>query len=201
MLRSRSSLSRSRLFIVAMALALAQPGLGAEPVSDPAVTTYGTRHPAAPPELDTFSFLVGSWTGTALARNSDGTTTEYQFDWIGRYVLDGMAIADEMRMADGGAVQGMSLRQFDAVRQTWAVEFLNFNRSFLRRQVGSGTGEVRQEGNRITIAQSGIDGALGREVYTLVDADHFTYSLDFSTDGGATWESNVTIEMMREEAP
>lgn len=200
MLGSRPLLSR--VMVLAMALFPVNQGEGAEAMPDRAVTTYGVLNPAAPAELGIFAFLVGKWTGTARSRNPDGSYTEYQFDWIGRYVLDGMAIADEMRMssAQGGAIQGMSLRYYDSARKQWAIEFLNFGQSFLRRQVGSEWGEVTQEGSSITINQDGPGGAPGREVYTLVDPDHFTYRMDFSKQDGQGWDEGIVmIDMKRGE--
>ena len=193
----------ARIAGFALALLCAGPGSAAEAVPDPDITTYGTLNAAAPPELATFAFLVGTWSGTARARDAEGQSTEYQFDWIGRYALDGRAIADEMRMsaAEGGAIQGMSLRYFDRDAQSWVVEFLNFNRAFLRQQVNSTKGSVTREGNRITVHQ-GAPGGQGREVYTLVAADHFTYSMDRSQDGGQTWDEGIVlIDMKRQEAP
>ena len=60
-----------------------------------AVVPYGVRNSAAPVELDAFSFLVGKWKGVAKVRLENGRDAEYDVIWIGRYVLDGMAIADE----------------------------------------------------------------------------------------------------------
>ena len=71
----------------------------------PAITTYGDRHEAAPEELDLFSFLIGKWEGSGKTRLADGTIAEYDgLSWIGRYVLDGMAIIDELHapLPDGG---------------------------------------------------------------------------------------------------
>lgn len=183
---------------------LCLPGYTAEATTDPAVTTYGAVNAAAPKELALFAFLVGKWSGTARSRNSDGTFSEYKFDWIGRYVLDGMAIADEMRMAaaQGGAIQGMSLRFFNPESKGWVIEFLNFNRAFLRKQVNAGTGAVTQSGNAVTISQTGPTGGPGREIYTLLAADHFTYRMDLMRDDGSTWDVGlVTIDMKREASP
>jgi hypothetical protein len=169
------------------------------PSQDPAVTTYGTLNRAAPPELATFSFLVGKWTGTGKYRDEHGDYVDFGVLWIGRYALDGMAIVDENRRpeADGGAIQGLTLRFFDAATKSWTIEFLNFGRSFLRKQTNAGTGAVKREGKRITISQSGPEGAPGREVYTVADADHFTYSLDVMKDG--VWEEGlVTMELERQ---
>lgn len=181
-----------------------QSGIAGEAAPDPAITIYGTVSAAAPKELGIFSFLVGKWSGTAKSRNPDGTYSEYEFDWIGRYVLGGMAIADEMRMpaARGGAIQGMSLRYFDPDRKGWVVEFFNFNRAFLRKQVQAGVGAVTQEGNAITVSQTNPTGGPGREVYTVLAPDHFTYRMDFMKDDGRTWDVGlVTIDMKREAGP
>jgi hypothetical protein len=199
MLRSRPILARIALF--AMKLVLAGTACGAEPVPDPAVTKYGTLNAAAPAELATFSFLVGTWAGTGTYRDPEGKLTSYELQWIGRYALNGMAIADELRAGDGAAVQGLQLRYFDAGTKVWTIEFLNFVQSFLRKQVNAEVGAVIQEGARITIEQTGPGGAPGREVYTLVDADHFTYSLDNSKPDGSWDESVFTMQMERREKP
>lgn len=189
---------RSSLVLALAAALLAGPAHAGEAAPDPAVTTYGVLSPAAPAGLGVFSFLIGKWSGTAKARIADGTTVDYRFDWIGRYILDGMAIADEMRMSDSGAVQGMSFRHLDATGQ-WTVEFLNFNGSFIRKQVAAGVGALTQEGNVVTISQPGLNGALGRERYTVLDANHFTYTLGQSQDGGTTWDdAMVVIDMQRQ---
>lgn len=189
----------SRVMAYAMAMMLAHPGVGAEP--DPAVTVYGELNPNAPAELATFAFLIGTWSGSARTRDAKGEYSDYQFQWIGRYVLDGMAIADEMRIP-GGAVQGMSFRSYDTASNSWVIEYLNFNRSFVRRQVNAQSGDVRREAGNVTILQPGPDGTLMREVYTVLDAGHFTYSMDQSADAGQSWDVGlVTMDMQREEGP
>lgn len=199
MLRSRPIFSRIALF--AVKLLLAGTACAAEPVPDPAVTVYGTLNPAAPAELATFSFLVGKWAGTGTYRDAEGKLTSYELQWTGRYVLNGMAIADEMRRSEAqrGTVDGLGLRYFDAEKKTWTVEFLNFVQGFLREQVNAEVGAVIQEGARITINQTGPGGAPGREVYTVVDNDHFTYSMDFSREGGGWDEGVVVMQLERQE--
>lgn len=198
MLRSRPALSR--IALLAFTLALAGTVHGAEPPPDPAVTQYGNLNPAAPPELATFSFLVGKWTGTGKYRDAEGNYTDFKILWIGRYALDGMAIVDEMRTpeAEGAMITGMGLRYFDPLSKTWTVEFLNFIQSFLRKQTNAGVGKVIQEGMKITIEQSGPGGAPAREIYVVADADHFTYRMDFQRDG-AWEESQVTMALERQE--
>ncbi len=199
MLRSPSVLLR---IIPVVLLFLAGTVRAADAAPDPAMTVYGTLNPAAPAELEVFAFLVGSWAGTGKFRDAAGKYTDYDVEWIGRYVLDGMAIADEIRMPGpgGSAVQGISFRYFDANRKGWTVEYLNVVRSFVRKQVSPGSGEVTRDGMRVTIAQAGPDRTLARELFTVRDPDHFSYSLDFSQDGGQTWdEGNVVMELERKE--
>ena len=90
------------------------------------------------------------------------------------------------------------MRFFDPTSKTWTVEFLNFSRSFLRKQANASAGSVVKEGTKVTVFQSGPEGKPGREVYTVVDADHFTYSMDVEENG--VWnEGLVTMELERQE--
>ena len=163
---------------------------------DVSKTTYGEKNPGSPHELTAFAFLIGKWQGTGKTRLPDGTVAEYTgVSWIGRYVLDGTAIADEVHAAypDGRPCLGITLRQYDASRKTWIVEFLNVSESFLRKQVNPGSGSVRVDGPDVLVV-SESPGMSVREHYLVPDRDHFVYRLDVSTDGGLTWNEE-TIEM------
>ena len=156
---------------------------------DPSKTTYGEKSPVAPNELAAFSFLVGTWKGTGKTRLPDGKVAEFGgLSWIGRYVLDGTAIADELHAPypDGRPGLGITLRQYDASRKTWIVEFLNVSESFLRRQVNADSGSVTVNGPTVTVS-SESPGMSIREHYLVVDQDNFVYRLDVSTDGGRRW--------------
>ena len=65
-------------------------------VTDPSKTIYGERSPHAPRELDVFAFLIGKWDGRGRTRLPDGKVAEYPVAWVGRYILDGTAIAHEV---------------------------------------------------------------------------------------------------------
>lgn len=173
----------------------------AAPADDPSKTLYGTIAPSAPAELRTFAFLIGKWDGKGKAPRADGTSAEVPVTWIGRFVLDGTAIADELAstMPDGKAYLGISLRQYDATRKTWIIEFLNVTGSFLRRQVNAASGAVTVDGQNVTIA-SEAPGVRIREHYLVPDRNHFTYRMDVSNDGGATWtEGQVEMTFVRVE--
>jgi hypothetical protein len=161
-------------------------------MTDPSKTIYGERSPRAPRELDVFAFLIGKWDGRGRTRLPDGKVAEYPVAWVGRYVLDGTAIADEAHAPypDGTPAVGISLRQYDQSRKTWVIEFLNVSESFLRRQVHHGTGSVAVSGRTVTVT-SESPGIVVREHYVVPDADNWVYRLDSSSDGGRSWNDGA----------
>ena len=164
--------------------------------AEPAITTYGERNAEAPAELDLFSFLVGKWSGTGRTRLADGSHVEWQgATWIGRYILNGMAIADAIHVSglEGKPVLGITLRQFDTEHDAWIVEFLNVPNSFLRRQVNPSAGSVSREADSVVIISEDAQTRI-RERYRLVDQNHFIYALDLSQDAGQSWDP-VSLEM------
>jgi hypothetical protein len=170
-------------------------------MSDPSKTPYGERNPHAPEELDVFAFLIGKWDGQGTTTLPDGKVAEFPVTWIGRYILDGTAIADEAHAPapDGSPYLGISLRQYDVTRQTWIIEFLNVTQSFLRRQVNTNSGSVNVTGRTVTVA-SESPGMTIREHYHVADRDNWVYRLDVSSDGGASWNKGQ-IEMTFRRSP
>lgn len=168
----------------------------------PAITTYGQRNADAPPELDAFSFLIGKWEGGGKTKTADGKIAEFGgVTWIGRYILDGMAIADEGHAAgpDGSPYLGISFRYYDAPKKAWIVEFLNVTNSFLRRQVNPTSGSVTVDGNSVVVIGKDAD-MWGRETYRVDSHDHWSYSIDLSSDGGRTWNvGQIEMSFTRKE--
>jgi hypothetical protein len=164
----------------------------------PGTTIYGERNANAPKELGAFAFLVGKWEGGGKTTTADGKIVEFGgVTWIGRYVLDGMVIADEIHASetpDGKPAFGISLRQYDAVKKAWIVEFLNVSNSFLRKQVNATSGAVTLEGATVVVIGDAPD-TRGREIYRVESHDRFTYTLDLSNDGGRTWNVAGHTEM------
>jgi hypothetical protein len=169
--------------------------------ADRSKTIYGERNPSAPKELGAFSFLIGKWQGMGNTRLPDGKVAEFSgVFWIGRYILDGTAIADELHAAypDGRPFLGISLRQYDATRKTWIVEHLNVSDSFLRKQVNGGSGSVEVDGRDVRVVTAGPTPS--REHYHVVDQDNWVYRMDLSTDGGRSWdEGQVEMTFRRVE--
>lgn len=168
-------------------------------MNDHSRTSYGEVSPRAAPELATFSFLIGNWEGKGRAKTPDGLSPEFPVRWVGRYILDGTAIGDEVHAPnpDGSPTFGITFRQYDAVRRTWIIEFLNVSGSFLRRQVNATAGAVTTSGRDVTVA-SESPGMNVREHYLVPEDRRFTYRLDFSTDGGRTWtERQIEMDFHR----
>jgi hypothetical protein len=168
---------------------------------DPSKTTYGERNPNAPSELAVFAFLIGKWQGTGTVTLENGKVAEFPVTWIGRYILDGYAIADEGHsfFPDGSPALGITLRQYDTNRKTWIVEFLNVSNSFLRKQVNGRSGSVTVDGRTVTVASESPEMTI-REHYRVVDRDNWVYRMDVSTDGGRKWnEGQVEMTFRRLE--
>jgi len=160
------------------------------------ITAHGEPNGQAPAELNLFAFLVGKWKGICKAHTAEGPPAEFELTWIGRYILNGMAIADEFhsRAPDGSPYLGISLRYFDTQLGSWIIEYLNVSSSFLRRQVNPYSGTVNVEGDAVVVISE--DGQTRiRERYRALDRDHFTYTLDMSGDAGSSW-APVSLEMM-----
>jgi len=171
------------------------------PAAEPAITSYGQRSAQAPALLDLFAFLVGKWKGSGTATLPDGKSAQFEVTWIGRYVLNGMAIADEFhsQAPDGSPYLGISLRYFDAPHGSWVIEYLNVSGSFLRRQVNPQSGSVRGTGDTISVIAE--EGSMRiRESYRVADRRHFTYRTDLSHDGGKSWDPvQIEIHLERTE--
>jgi hypothetical protein len=171
----------------------------ASDVNDPTKSAYGERNDGSPLELGAFSFLIGKCHGKGKTRLENGTFAEFSVTWIGRYILDGTAIADEIHSVapDGSPYLGITFRQFDPNKKAWIVEFLNVSGSFLRKQVNGGAGSVTVEGRNVMVASENPTMAI-REHYEIRGDESWVYRLDVSNDGGKTWnEGQMEMTLYR----
>ena len=182
----------SAVFMMVTVIALLPSSMSAQTPSkepiDPTKSSFGEKSPRTPQELSVFAFLIGAWDGKGQVTLANGKFAEFPVKWIGRYILDGIAISDEVHSVgpDGSPYLGITLRQYDTARKTWIIEFLNVTSSFVRKQVNRDAGAVTVNGRNVTIASSS-PGIRIREHYLVPDNDNFTYRLDVSNDGGKTW--------------
>jgi hypothetical protein len=158
-------------------------------------------NPNAPAALSRFAFLIGNWRCEARVRLANGEWQTLQATWLGRFILDGYAIADEYRMtASSGEliVLGMNLRTYDTTKQTWNMKWLN---ALAGTWVDLGAGElggVRFDGQSIiyTIREPVAAHAYTRATYTNISEKHFTWRGEKSDDGEA-WSEFMVIEAYR----
>jgi len=161
---------------------------------DPA-TNYGVRSVNAARELEAFAFLIGKWEGVGKTRLPEGKVVEYPLTWIGRYILDGTAIADEVHgtTPDGTRAVGITFRQYDRTRKAWVIEFLfpSEPSSQFFRQVRPGFGSVTVNGRNVTVISEPPSRGEPRRVrehyQPAPNNDTWVYRLDESNDGGKSW--------------
>jgi hypothetical protein len=112
--------------------------------------------------------------------------------------FEGAVSIDEMTFPEDG-FQGMSIRLFDPLDRTWSVHWVHSARGRLQppvrgRWTGSGcwlTGEDTYDGRPV----------LASYAWSAITADSAHWEQCFSTDGGATWKPNWTMDFRRRLAP
>jgi hypothetical protein len=170
---------------------------------DPA---FGKLSPHAPPELAAFAFLIGSWQCNARIKSGSGDWQRFEAQWLGRFILDGHAIADEYRMTSLSGeliVLGMNVRTFDAATQTWTIKWLNALTGTWTDLVYTDLGGVQinhsnGSGSSITYAfkEPTSTHPYTRATYTTHSPTHFTWKGDQSTDAH-TWIDFMLVECYR----
>lgn len=170
------------------------------PLPDPA---FGKLSPEAPPELAAFAFLIGSWQCHARIKSSGGTWQQVEAQWLGRFILDGHAIADEYRMTTLSGdliVLGMNVRTYDTTTRTWNIKWLNALTGTWTDLVSQDLGgvHINDSGSVITYAfqEPTADHPYTRATYTTHSPTHFTWKGDQSIDAH-TWTDFMLVECYR----
>src|SRR5664279_3389161 len=164
---------------------------------------FGTINPKAPAALSQFAFLIGKWRCDAKLALGDGTWQTFKGEWVGRFILDGYAIADEYRMLGASGeviVLGMNFRTYDAEKQTWNIRWLN-------GLAGNWTNLVSEELGGVSINDSSIvyafkepvaGHAYTRATYTNHSSEHFIWRGEKSSDG-KNWSEFMSVQAYRDE--
>jgi len=174
--------------------------------------SFGKLSPHAPPELAAFAFLIGSWQCNARIKSTGGDWQRFEAQWLGRFILDGHAIADEYRMTTLSGeliVLGMNVRTFDPATHTWTIKWLNALTGVWTDLVSEHLGGVHiytgNNGNGSNGSSSSITYAFKepaathlytRATYTTHSPTHFTWKGDQSTDAH-TWTDFMLVECYR----
>ncbi|HSY37478.1 MAG TPA: hypothetical protein VK814_17120 [Acidobacteriaceae bacterium] len=168
--------------------------------------SFGKLSPFAPPELAAFAFLIGSWQCNARIKASSGEWHRFDAEWLGRFILDGHAIADEYRMTTLSGdlvVLGMNLRTYDPATHTWRIQWLNALTGAWTDLVSQDLGGVHINrangtGSSITYAfkEPTASHPYTRATYTAHSPAHFTWKGDQSADS-QTWTDFMLVECYR----
>jgi hypothetical protein len=164
---------------------------------------FSKPNPNAPAELSRFAFLIGRWRCEAKVRSANGEWQTFQATWLGRFILDGYAIADEYRMTGTSGeliVLGLNLRTYDATRQIWNIKWLNALAGTWTDLVSEELGGARFDGQSVSYAfKEPVAGhAYTRVTYTNISKTHFTWQGEKSDDGKA-WNEFMVIECYRSQ--
>lgn len=155
----------------------------------------------APADLSLFAFLMGKWRCDAKLRSANGEWRTFEATWLGRFILDGYAIADEYRMKGPSgalAVLGMNFRTYDATRQIWNVRWLNALDGRWTNLVSEEFGGLQFDDHSIVYAfkEPLAPHAYTRATYTNISKMHFTWRGEKSEDGKA-WSEFMSVEAFR----
>jgi hypothetical protein len=171
--------------------------------NDQADQEFGRPSPNAPPALSRFAFLIGRWRCEAKVKLDNGEWQRFEAAWLGRYILDGHAIADEYRMTGSSGeliVLGMNFRTYDSARQIWNMKWLNALAGTWTDLVTEELGGVRLDGQSImyTFKEPVAAHLYTRATYTNNSKTHFTWRGEKSDDGRA-WSEFMVVESHRNE--
>ena len=164
---------------------------------------FGRLSPKAPAALSQFAFLIGKWQCEAKVVSANGTWQMFKAEWLGRFILDGYAIADEYRMLGASGeviVLGMNFRTYDAGKQSWNIRWLNGLAGNWTDLASEELGGVRMSGSSIVYAfKEPVAGhAYTRATYVNHSRAHFTWRGEKSDDG-KNWSEFMIIEAHRDE--
>ncbi len=162
---------------------------------------WGQPNPRAPAELARFAFLIGRWRCTAKVRLESGAWQTFAGVWLGRYILDGYAIADEYRMTGPAGellVLGLNLRTYEAARQKWHIKWINALNGTWTDLGLDELGGVKFERQSVVYAFKEPMAAhrLTRATYANIAAAHFTWRGESSEDG-KDWQPFMVVECDR----
>ncbi|HKE88690.1 MAG TPA: hypothetical protein VKB45_00050 [Gemmatimonadales bacterium] len=173
---------------------------------------FGMPNTHAPRELVTFDFLVGAWECESSVRAPDGSVRTRPATWVGRYILDGYAIADEFRQlgpAGEVAMLGQTFRAFNTDAKTWVMRWLDALDATWLDLGPEELGGVTVRDGTITYRHRRPRGRSGRLFplqslfrVSFVDITEagFHWRSEVSTDNGETWAEVQTIAARRPAA-
>lgn len=150
-----------------------------------------------------FDFETGIWTtNVRVLRNPlSGQTAdwaEYQGTSVVRPLLDGRANIVELTVAGPtGKIEGAALRLYNPQSRQWSLNFASLRNGMLTAPVYGG---FDGRGRGVFYGQDMLDGRaiLVRFIITRISRAEAHFDQAYSSDGGATWETNwVAVDTLR----
>lgn len=153
---------------------------------------------------DDFDFLFGRWaiSNRRLMGRLEGATQWQEFDarCEARALPGGIGNIDSfVPMAWRDGFTGATIRLFDPQARQWSIYWVDNSSGVLQPPVVGGFdgGEVGIFEGPDTLRGMAIDV---RFTWTRISADHARWEQAFSADNGASWETNWTMELRRDNA-
>jgi hypothetical protein len=159
-------------------------------------------NPNAPAELSRFAFIIGRWKFDAKFKLPDGEWQTFHGTWLGHYILDGYAIADEYRMIDSSGeliVLGMNFRIYDSAKKVWNIKWLNALEGTWTDLTSEQFGGAQFDGQSVTYtfkAERGAQWPFTRATYANISKTHFTWRGEKSEEA-KTWTEFMVVECFR----
>ncbi|MEP6874591.1 MAG: DUF1579 domain-containing protein [Burkholderiales bacterium] len=151
--------------------------------------------------LDDFDFFIGRWR-VAHRRLRDRLAgcrewVEFGGSTVVQKTLGGLGNMDDNTLAlPGGAYRALTLRSFDAEARQWSIWWLDGR--WPGRLDAPMVGRF-ENGEGAFYADDTLDGQpiRVRFLWTVPGPDRPRWEQAFSADGGATWETNWTMDFTR----
>jgi hypothetical protein len=150
-----------------------------------------------------FDFYVGTW---KVRNRRLKTKLQDANDWeefdavsVARPILGGLGNMDEVTMErNGGTVTGLTVRLYEPETQLWRLYWTS---SLNTGPMGVPMVGAFNDGRGDFYCQEVFEGRniFTRYVWSNITANTCRWEQAFSTDGGATWETNWIMESIRVE--
>jgi hypothetical protein len=201
-----------RKIVAVLALvALTAPAtvMAGDPIETFTAGGFGQMHAKAPAELEQFGQLVGVWDVEAELRGHGGAWSKSAPGvWAWKYAIDGFAVQDLWYQNAEELPAYMSKlgrdylltanRVYDVANQKWQVAWMaNGAGKVMGADFGTFTA-VLEDGN-IVMSSPPEDTEFGlqRVIFSDITADSFTWTSEYSTDEGETWNAVMRMHAKR----
>jgi hypothetical protein len=143
--------------------------------------------------------FVGSWEGTVVVHNLEGTrresSSEVHFGWVlgGRAVQDvWIAPALQGRQPDQDRMHGTTLRVYDPQSDVWHITWIDPVKQAFNRMTG------RKIGDEIVQEYRNEQGVRTQWLFTEIKATSFHWIARDSNDDGESWTTRAEFFLRRQ---